>query len=201
MRIHHVILVAALFVSLPLAAQSNDVGIWYSSAKLGTTNTAGSSAAFDNARGYGISYNRFWTGSLSTEFTADWLKAKGGIDVAGARALNFDKTKIMPVTADVQWHFLRGTMFSPYIGAGVAYVKMDDITGSDLDVAGFGPIKVDHKFTWNGNVGLNVGLGRMFAIGLDYKYIKFEPTATSALGSEKLKLDPKQFSAGLKLRF
>lgn len=201
MRIQYGLLIVAVLVALPLAAQSNDVGVWYSTAKLGKTSGTGSTIKFDNAKGFGVSYNHFWGASLSTEFTASQMKANGGIDVGGVRALNFDKTKIMPVTADLQWHFLRGTMFSPYVGAGLAYVKMDDLTGSDLDLAGIGAVKVDKKFTWNAGAGVNIGIGRMFAIALDGKYIKYEPTASNVAGSSKLKLNPTQYSAGLKLRW
>lgn len=201
MRIRYGLLALAVLTALPLVAQSNDVGVWYSTAKLGDTNGTDSRVVFDNAKGFGISYNHFWGASLSTEFTASQMKANGGIEVGGVRALNFDKTKIMPVTADVQWHFLRGTMFSPYVGAGLAYVKMDDITGSDLDVAGIGAVKVDSKVSWNAGAGLNIGIGRMFAVALDGKYIAYEPSASNVAGNAKLKLNPMQYSAGLKLRF
>ena len=202
MRIHHIFLIVALVVALPLAAaESNDVGLWYTTAKLASTNGNGGRVVFDNAKGDGVSYNHFWTHALSTEFALTWLRAKGGIDIAGTRALNFNRARIMPFTADVQWHFFRGTMFSPYVGAGAAYVRMNDITGSDLDLAGVGPIKVDKKLTWNGDVGVNIGLGRVLALAVDAKYIRYEPNATGALGSAKLKLDPKQFSVGLKARF
>jgi outer membrane protein W len=60
---------------------------------------------------------------------------------------------------------------------------------------------VDKKFTWNGNAGLNIGIGRMFAVAVDGKYIKYEPNASAAGTSMKLKLDPKQLSVGLKVRF
>lgn len=201
MRIQSVLLVVAVLVALPVAAQSNDIGVWYSTAKLGSTNEADSRLTFDNAKGFGVSFNHFWGASLSTEFTASQLKANGGIEATGVRVLNFDKTKITPITADLQWHFFRGTLFSPYVGAGLAYVTMDDLTGSDLDLAGIGPVSVDKKVTWNGNVGVNIGLGRMFAIAIDGKYIKYEPNASNATGTAKLKLNPKQLSAGVKLRF
>jgi len=201
MRIHCFLVFLAVVVSLPLAAQSNDVGVWYSTAKLGSTNGTDGRVAFDNARGDGVSFNHFWRSSLSTEVSLNWLRAKCGIDIAGARALSFNRTRITPITGDVQWHFLRGTMFSPYVQGGVAYVSMNDVTGSDLDIAGIGSIKVDKKLTWNAGAGINIGIGRMLAVAVDGKYIKYEPNATGTLGSAKLKLDPKQLSVGLKVRF
>lgn len=202
MRIHHAFALVAALVALPLAAQStNDVGVWYSHAKLSSTSGSGGAVTFGNANGFTISYNHFWTRPLSTEITYSQVKADGGIDVAGVRALNFNKTSIKPVTLNVQWHFLRGFFISPYIGAGAAYVKMDDLTGSDLDVAGVGPVKVESKFSWDAGAGVDILIGRHFAISVDGKYIQYEPNASGALASEKLKINPEQYSAGLKFRF
>lgn len=201
MRIHHVLVVALALVALPLAAQSNEVGAWYTHAKLSSTGSSGSAVQFGSANGWTVSYNRFWTQTLSTEFTYSQVKADGGIDVAGTRALNFGKTAIKPVTVNIEWHFLRGFFISPYVGAGGAYVKMDNLSGSDLDVAGVGPIKVDSKFGWDAGAGVDILIGHNFAISVDGKYIPYEPNASGPLASEKLKLNPTLYSAGVKFRF
>ena len=197
MRIHHVIGLALALSALPLVAQTNDVGVWYSTAKIKDSN----GLSFDKARGFGASFNHFWTGSLSTEFSVDSLRANAGIDIAGTRALDAGRLKLMPYTANLQWHFARGSMFAPYIGAGVAYVSAKDLSSADLDTAGIGRVKIDHKASWDANAGLNIGLGKMFAVAIDGKYIKYEPDSTAAGTTEKLKLDPVVISAGIKLRW
>jgi outer membrane protein W len=51
------------------------------------------------------------------------------------------------------------------------------------------------------NAGVNIGLGKMFAVAIDGKYIKYEPDSSAAGTTEKLKLDPVVISAGIKLRW
>jgi outer membrane protein W len=196
MRIHVIGLALAL-ATLPLAAQTNDVGVWYSTAKIKDS----TGLSFDNAKGFGVSFNHFWTGPLSTEFSVSSLRANAGIDIAGTRALDAGHLKLMPFTANLQWHFARGSMFAPYIGAGLAYVSTKDLSSADLDTAGIGRVKIDHKASWDANAGVNIGLGKMFAVAIDGKYIKYEPNSTAAGTTEKLKLDPVVISAGIKLRW
>jgi outer membrane protein W len=196
MRIHVIGLALAL-ATLPLAAQTNDVGVWYATAQIKDS----TGLSFDNAKGFGVSFNHFWTGPLSTEFSVSSLRANAGIDIAGTRALDAGQLKLMPFTANLQWHFARGSMFAPYIGAGLAYVSAKDLSSADLDAAGIGRVKIDHKASWDANAGVNIGLGKMFAVAIDGKYIKYEPDSTAAGTTEKLKLDPVVISAGIKLRW
>jgi len=196
MPIRYVAVVIAL-IALPLSAQSNDVGLWVSTAQLKDS----SGLSFDNADGFGVSLNHFWTVSLSTEIGATWLRADTAIDIAGARALDAGRLKILPITANVQWHFARGSLFSPYIGAGVAYVSSDDLSSNDLNLAGVGRVKIDDKASWDANAGMNFGIGRSFAIAADAKYINYEPDATAAGTTEKLKLNPLVVSVGVRLRW
>ncbi|HSP13345.1 MAG TPA: OmpW family outer membrane protein [Thermoanaerobaculia bacterium] len=197
MRIHAVVALAVAFTAFPLAAQSNDVGVWYSTAQL--KDTAGLS--FDRAKGSGVSFNHFWTESISTEFAVHSIRAKAAIDVEGTHVLQAGKLKLMPVTANVQWHPMRESMFSPYVGAGLARVSSNDLSSSDLDLAGIGNVKIGNKMTWDANAGVNILIGRAFALAVDGKYIALEPDAKANGSSEKLKLNPLVISAGVKLRF
>lgn len=201
MRIHVIVAMLLCLVALPLAAQSNEVGVWYSTAQLKDTGDAAGRLTFDNAKGYGVSFNHFWTGALSTEFSATRLHADGGIEVNGARVLDTGRLKLMPITADVQWHFAHSSMISPYIGAGLAYIKADDLSSSDLNLAGIGAVKIDKKTTWNAGAGIDFSLFKSFALTVDAKYIKYEPDSSAAGSTEKLKLNPLMISGGVKLRW
>lgn len=204
MRIHCVLGLALMLAASSVLGQSNDIGVWYATAQVKDTGDAQGRLSFDNAKGYGVSLNHFWTGSISTELSANWLHANGEIDVAGTRVLSVGRLKLMPVTFDAQWHFMRSGMISPYVGAGVAYVSAKDLTSSDLDLAGVGTVKIDSKSSWNANAGVNIGIGKMFAVAIDGKYIKYEPDskASGAAGTtEKLKLNPLIVSGGIRLRW
>jgi outer membrane protein W len=80
-------------------------------------------------------------------------------------------------------------------------VSAKDLSSADLDTAGIGRVKIDHKASWDANAGVNIGLGKMFAVAIDGKYIKYEPDSSAAGTTEKLKLDPVVISAGIKLRW
>ncbi len=197
MKVRAIVILAIALTALPLAAQSNDIGLWFSMAQVKDTGGLN----FDDAKGDAISFNHFWGGSLSTEFTVHSLRSKAGVDVDGTRVLSAGKLKMRPITANVQWHLLRGSMVSPYVGAGLAYVTTSDLSSNDFDQAGIGRVKIDNTTTWNANAGVNIGIGRSFAVAVDGKYIALEPDATAAGSSEKLKLNPLVISAGVKLRF
>jgi outer membrane protein W len=201
MRIQYVLALVIALIALPIVAQSNDVGLWYSTAKIKNTAAGDGRLTFNDAKGYGVSYNHFWTRSLSTEFSGYWLRAQGAIDVNGSRVLDVGKLELKPVVANVQWHFARSSMFSPYIGAGVAWVRAGNLSNSDLDLAGIGTVKIDKKVTYDGNAGVIIGFGSTFAVAADAKYIKYEPDAKAAGNTEKLKLNPLVISVGLKLRW
>jgi outer membrane protein W len=197
MRIRFVLALLLSLAALPLAAQSNDLGLWYASARLKDT----PGFAFNDATGYGISYNHFWTRALSTELTAHWLRADAGIEIGGVRAIDAGRMEMKPISADVQWHFARRAMLSPYAGAGVTFMRRDELSNADLDAAGIGAIEIERKITWNANAGVNIGISRTFAVGVDAKYIPYEPDAKAAGTTEKLKFNPLLFSAGVKLRW
>ena len=197
MRIKTIIALVVVLTALPLAAQSNDIGFWYSTAQLDDTDAL----TFDDAKGDAITFNHFWTRSLSTEFAIHSVRSKAGIDIDGERVLSAGRLKLRPVTADVQWHFLRDSRFSPYVGAGLAYVIADDLSSEDFDLAGIGRVEIDNEVTWNANVGLNIWVYRSFGVALDANYIALETDSKAATGSEKLKLNPLMISAGVKVRF
>jgi outer membrane protein len=197
MKINAIVGLVVVLTVLPLAAQSNSVGVWYSTAQIDDTE----GLTFDDAKGDALSFNHFWTPSLSTEFAIHSLRSKAGVDVDGQRVLSAGKLKLRPITADVQWHFLRDSRFSPYVGAGVAYVLADDLSSEDFDLAGIGTVDIGNEFTWNANAGLDIWVYRSFGVAIDGKYIALEPDAKAAGGSEKLKLNPLVISAGVKFRF
>jgi outer membrane protein W len=129
------------------------------------------------------------------------LRSDASFAINGQRALDLGRFKFRPVTANVQWHFMRNGVVSPYVGAGLAYIKASDLSSSDLDVAGIGRIRVGNKTNWDANAGLNFNIGPRFAIAIDGKYIPWKPTSTGSGGSQKLKLNPTVVSGGVKVKF
>ena len=120
------IALALLLLPLTAAAQMNDLGVFISTSQLEDSeiDDAGDifDVEFDEDMGYGILYNRFWTNSFSTEFAYQKLGADLTVsfeDIAeDAGELNLDI-----LTATGQFHFAKGSMISPYLGGGAAYIS------------------------------------------------------------------------------
>lgn len=106
----------ALLLSSPLAAQlpNNELGLVLGHASL--KEDAGNESSADTA---GISFNRYWTPSVSTRFSATQFGIETfRADLGQGRALDMTS-----YSAAVEYHLRRDRMFSPYAGLGVALVS------------------------------------------------------------------------------
>lgn len=195
--------IVVTFLALSLNAQSNDLGVWIAASQVGDTNIEGSEIAFDNGQGFGVSFNHFWTPSLSTEFSATAVSHDGGITITGEPAFDIGSLDLIPITAMVQWHFARGGLVSPYVGGGVSYVMADDLESDDLQLIGVERVEIDSKIGWVAQFGLNIGLTTRFAVAVDAKYLAYTPDsiASGDPAPVTLELDPLVFSAGVKFRW
>ena len=197
-------LVVLSLLLLPLfatAQPNNELGVFIATSQFDDSeiNDAGDifDVEFEEDMGYGILYNRFWMGGFSTEFAYQKLGADLTVsfeDIAeNAGELNLD---ILSGTA--QLHFARGSMISPYIGGGVAYVSGD---AGSLDDEELEDVDLEKELEFLANAGINVGLGASFAIFLDGKYILYEARGEGDSDGEALDINPLIISGGIKLRF
>lgn len=194
-------LIALSLLLLPLTAtaQMNDIGVFISTSQLDDSeiNDAGDifDIEFDEDMGYGVSYNRFWTNSFSTEFAYQKLGADLTVsfeDIAeDAGELDLD---ILSGTA--QFHFARGSMISPYIGAGAAYISGE---AGSIDTDELEDADLENELELLANAGINIGLGRSVVVFLDGKYIAYE--ARGEGDDEGLEINPLIIAGGIKFRF
>jgi opacity protein-like surface antigen len=197
-------LIAVSLLLLPLSAfaqSNNEFGVFISTSQFENSEfTDGIDTIdvdFDEDMGYGILYNRFWTNSFSTEFAyqrlgADLTASLGNIsEEAGDLDLDI-------LSATAQFHFARGSLLSPYIGGGAAYVS-GEAGAIDEDEIGNADLENDVDFLVN--AGLNLNLGQRFSIFLDGKYVMYEARGEGDPDDEALDINPLIISAGIKLRF
>jgi outer membrane protein W len=160
---------------------------------------------FDSTLGYGLAANIFFGNHLSTEFAITRVEN----DVTfRRRAVNSsgDGVEMMPITGVLQWHFAPTATIDPYIGAGAAYVLIDDVDRpSELNNLDFESIDFDDDIGLVVNAGLGIRLGQHWGITLDGKYVPLEASATArrTVGPQETTIDvnPIILSAGLSLRF
>lgn len=212
MKVTNRILLVLVVLAFPLAlfAQpANEVGVWISTSQFDDTGFVDEDGielelSFDENIGYGVSFSHFWSQSLATEFSAQQLSADAEITVSGPGLPTFEidggELEVMVYAATAQWHFARGSRISPYVGAGAALVTGEVSGGDEIDGEDFST-DLENEFTWLANAGVNFGLTDSLSLGLDAKYIAYEPNAEGDDEEASEELNPLVFSAGLKFRF
>ena len=196
-------LIAALFVVMPVAAQSSEFGVVLAQSRVGETDAEEVVLEFDNGDGFGISFNHYFSDTLSLEFSATMLSHDGNV-TDGTNTFDPGTLDVIPIVGTVQFHFARRSMLSPYIGGGLAYIMADDLQSADLDDVGIGDVEVESAVTWAVQAGLDINLSERFAIAVDGKYTGYTPnSAPSGIDFEETELDlnPLIISAGVKLRW
>jgi outer membrane protein W len=197
------VLFFSLILLLPLtaSAQMNDLGVFISTSQFddGEIQDADDilEVEFDEDMGVGVLYNRFWTNSFSTEFAYQRL----GADLTASFedvTEDIGSLDLDILSATAQLHFARGSIVSPYIGGGAAYVSGE---AGAIDEAELEDTDLESEFEFLANAGINIGLGRGFAVFLDGKYILYEARGEGDSDGEALDINPLILSGGIKFRF
>lgn len=180
-------ILAALLLTIPVFAQNqnNELGIAFGNARMDDFGDAGT---------FGISYNRYWTRGLSTKidmtgFAADVVV----VDVGPGQAPSAGDFVMGALSAQMQYHFLRGQRFSPYFGGGLAFVT------TSFENTPAGDLEADNDVTGIASVGVDLNLGRRWAITGDATYMPHE--AVFPQGLTTIDLDPLTLSLGGKFRW
>ena len=195
------LLLSLFLLPLTAAAQMNDLGVFISTSQLedNEIEDAGDvfDLEFDEDLGVGILYNRFWTNSFSTEFAYQRLGADLTLSFEDI-AEDVGSLDLDILSATGQLHFARGSIISPYIGGGVAYVSGE---AGSIDEDELDDTDLESEVEFLANAGLNLGLGRSFIVFLDGKYILYEARGEGESDGEALDINPLIISGGIKFRF
>jgi outer membrane protein len=107
------------------------------------------------------------------------------------------KTKHLPPTVSLQYHFTNTSSVTPFIGAGVNYTRFwDDRLNSGA------PLKLDDSWGFALHAGLDVAISEKAAIRTDVRYIDIETNASSgATQFGKVKIDPIVFGVSYVMKF
>lgn len=198
-----VLLFAFALVLFPLtaAAQMNDIGVFISTSQFDDSEIEDAGdvfdVEFDEDMGYGVSFNRFWTNNFSTEFAYQKLGADLTVSfediAADAGDIDLDI-----LSGAAQFHFAKGSMISPYLGAGVAYISGQ---AGSIDTEELEDADLENELEFLANAGLNVNLGRSFGVFLDGKYIAYEARGEGDSDDDAIAINPLIISGGIKFRF
>jgi outer membrane protein W len=186
---------------------STDVGVFIVSPSFSDTSLTDDSETvninFEEKTGYGVSVNHFWTDQFSTELALQKIKADLNLSVDGAPVtVTAGTLNAQSVTALGEWHFRRDARFSPYLGAGLAHItgdfKLNDLV---LEPGDDPKVDLESETTWSAAAGANIRLTDRLSIGLELKYIPWNPTEKGGVADDAIDVDPLTLSTGLRLRF
>lgn len=107
---------------------------------------------------------------------------------------------LTPISATVSVHG-GNDRFTPYIGAGAAYVMTGDLQSSDLAAQGLGRVTVDNDLTYLLNAGLGIAVTPAVSVNLDARYMPVNVAARFDDGRAQVKFNALTFGAGLRWRF
>lgn len=206
--VYRVVFVMFLAVmSLRVFAQT-EVGVSLNSAELDTVERTEDGEEvtidFDQGLGFGVSFNHYWTDAFSTELGAYGFGGDMTIASPSLPAFEAGELTAVAITGMGQFHLNRDGRFSPYAGAGIAFVGgefepnpiFDEPSEPDAD--GF---DLETETTWVAGVGADIGLTQRVLLSLDLRYIRWSARAEDDEESESLDINPMLFSVGIKFRF
>lgn len=208
------LLFAALLFAVPASAQDRFFDLtayaaWVDTSSEGTFDGIEDvDVNFDGTLGYGVAANVFFGDRLSTEFAI--VRVNSDITfrrrAAGPVVTSDSDAEIMPITAVLQFHLIPNGRIDPYVGAGAAYVLIDDVDAPDeLGNIDFETLDFDDDVGLALNAGVGIKLTNNLGLTLDAKYVPLESSARAhrTTGDQDVTFDinPVIFSAGLSLRF
>ncbi|QYX55638.1 outer membrane beta-barrel protein [Roseovarius sp. SCSIO 43702] len=161
-----------------------------------STTTAGQITVGDNIRPT-LTFEYFVADRIGIEVLAAW-PFEHDIKLAGAGKVG--KTKHLPPTVSVQYHFVNSSSITPFIGAGVTYVTFFDdkgtgaLAGTDIDL--------DDSWGFSAHAGVDIALSERSAIRLDARYMDIDTSAK--VGGAKIgtvHIDPLVVGAAYVMKF
>ncbi|HEY0141148.1 MAG TPA: porin family protein [Thermoanaerobaculia bacterium] len=194
-------------LSLPVAAQSNEMAVWITAPQVETLRRTDPNASiersFEDDPGWGLSVSRYWTRNLATELAFHRIQpGSNDVMVVNGRTITTQgpHLDLTAWSATAQWHFGVAGRIDPYLGAGAAHVSgdMHYVHETTEDVRS----EFDSEFTWVANAGFTLRLTPRIAASLDAKYIPYAPDADPHDSIfYRPELNPLILAAGLRLRF
>lgn len=208
-------LVVCCFAAVPAFAQTRFFDVtgwaaWVDPNSSGTFNSATPNQPFDinfNGKlGYGAGVNVFFANNVSAAFDVVQVRPETTIRPRAATGGSFAASgiRITPLTGVLQWHFAPHGFVDPYVGAGAAYVLLDNVNGfGNLNVSSIN-FKDDVGLALN--AGLALRISPRIALTADGKYVPLKSSATAVYVSganteSRVKINPVIFSGGLTFRF
>ena len=140
-----------------------------------------------------IDFSYFFTPNWAAELILTYPQ-KHDVSLDGSKIGSF---KHLPPTLTVQYHFLPGATFDPYLGAGINYTRISSVNLLN----GAGGLEKD---SWGGAIqaGVDVKLDKNWSFNIDIKKVQIRSDVyISGADVSEVKVDPILFGIGVGYRF
>ena len=140
-----------------------------------------------------IDFSYFFTPNWAAELILTYPQ-KHDVSLDGSKIGSF---KHLPPTLTVQYHFLPGATFDPYLGAGINYTRISSVNL----LGGTGGLEKD---SWGGalQAGVDVKLDKNWSFNIDIKKVQIRSDVyISGADVSEVKVDPILFGMGIGYRF
>jgi outer membrane protein W len=213
----------ALLLSVPLLAQTNEIGAFVNHPSFSSTaetvlplfETA--ALTVDSKVGYGLSFTHAISGSLALQLSAQTVRGDAKLDVAGGVQFTdrLGTLDLKQYDAALHWYFVRQDLpVRPYVGAGVAWIQggklkipADPAHGIVAD-----SVSLDNKVAGLVDAGVDFRVSHDAKITLAVKYTQYRPRDATTPPRARtlspsdvlfgpLKLDTMTVSAGVRWAF
>jgi outer membrane protein len=190
-------LILAMVGSVASAAGPQDGGNWLVRVRAlhldpANKDSTGVGLAIDNKTFPELDLSYFFTPNLAAELVLTYPQ-KHEVSASGTR---IGELKHLPPTLTLQYHFLPGASFQPYVGAGINYTRFSSV---DLPA----PFSIEKS-----SVGLAVGAGfdvpltPRLVFNVDVKKLRLRTDVFAAgVQAGEFKIDPLLIGVGLGWRF
>lgn len=161
-----------------------------------STTLAGGLRADDNARPT-LTFEYFVADNVGIEVLAAW-PFEHDIELQGVGKVG--KTKHLPPTVSLQYHFTNKSTMTPFVGLGINYTTFWDDEGTG-PLAGV-PISLDDSWGVAAHAGVDFAVSDTAAIRTDVRWINIETDANVG-GAEigKVTIDPWVFGVSYVMKF
>ncbi|MDA0229179.1 MAG: OmpW family protein [Proteobacteria bacterium] len=152
----------------------------------------------DTVPEFDITY--FFTDNIAAELILATTRHRANVTGSTLGNVDLGKVSMLPPTLTLQWHFLPGEDFRPYVGAGLNYTFFYDESAPRGTVAS---INYENNFGYALQTGLDYGIDDHWGINVDIKkvFLSTDVTLNGGAITADVDLDPWIFGLGVAYRF
>ena len=186
------VLLTATFANTAMAVEKGDWLVRFGVSNVNPKSDNHPIVSVDDAFSFTTNVAYMFTDNLSVEVLAAY-PFEHDITAGGAKVAS---TKHLPPTVSVQYHFMPGNAFKPYVGLGVNYTMFFSTKSS------LGNLDLGNSWGLAGELGVDMMLSDTWYLNASLRYIDIETKARldgASLG--KVAIDPMVYGLHLGLKF